>query len=117
MKIFHMLWLPFAYLFFPYKLANHALRGSLKKFGIDLRVIPNELSQEISANIINLQKIKPRNSGMLSNLEELQVLINHDALVMKKIIKHEYKYEFEYTPEVERIKNIMLKHAARKLTK
>ncbi|CAM86157.1 hypothetical protein K5D27_18265 [Acinetobacter baumannii] len=117
MRILHMIWLPFAYWFFPYQLANHALRGTLKQYGIDLRVIPNELSQEISANIIRLQKLNPRKSGVLANLEQLHLLIDHDAIIMKSIIRHEYKYEFEFTPEVERIKNIMLKHAARKIKK
>lgn len=113
MQILHMLWLPFAYWFFPYKLANHALRGTLKHYGVNLEPISNELTQEISSRIIANQMAFDKKKSVFKKLNDLQMLVNHDAIVMKKIIKHEYQYEFEFTPEVEQIKNIMLKHAVR----
>ncbi|NUF61566.1 hypothetical protein HUN37_02165 [Acinetobacter bereziniae] len=114
MRIFHMLWLPFAYWFSPYKLANNALRGTLKKYGVDLNKIPNSLTQELSSSIINNQKVFDKNKSVLQKLYDLQLLTDHNALTMKKIINHEFKYDFEFTPEVEHIKNIMLKHAIKR---
>lgn len=115
MRIFHMLWLPFAYWFFPYKLANHALRGTLKRYGVNLAVIPNALTQEISENIINGQKLYTKRPSVLRQLYDLQGFVDYNAIIMRKIINHEFKYEFEMTPEIEKIKDIMLKHAVRKL--
>lgn len=111
MKIFHMLWLPFAYWLFPYKLANHALRGTLKHYGINLALIPNELTQEISSKIIDNQRVFDKKKSVFIKLADLQMLVDHNAITIKKIIKHEFKYELEFTPEVEQVKNIMLKHA------
>lgn len=115
MRILHMLWLPFAYWFFPYRLANHALRGTLKNYGVNLMVIPDALTQEISKNIINGQKLYGRKPSVFKQLYELQLLTDFNAITMKKLIKHEFKYEFEMTPEVEKVKNIMLKHAVSRL--
>ncbi|EHU3263645.1 MULTISPECIES: hypothetical protein [Acinetobacter] len=114
MKILHMIWLPFAYWFSPYKLANNALRGTLKNYGVNLAVIPNSLSQEISKNIIDIQKMTNQNSSVFKKLHDLQILIDFNAITMKKIINHEFKYEYEFTPEIEHIKNIMLKHAIKR---
>ncbi|MFW1826443.1 hypothetical protein [Acinetobacter sp. ULE_I092] len=110
-----MLWLPFAYLFFPYKLANHALRGTLKKYGINLQVIPNSLTQEISKNIINNQKLYIKRPSIFKQLYDLQCLTDYNAIIMKKIINHEFKYEFEITPEIAIVKDIMLKHTIKKM--
>ncbi|MEQ1173691.1 hypothetical protein ABLU22_01490 [Acinetobacter lwoffii] len=115
MKILHMLWLPFAYWLFPYKLANHALRGTLKNYGVNLAVIPEELTQEISQDIVNSQKLYLRKPSVFKQLYDLQLLVDFNALTMKKLIKNEFKYEFEMTPEVEKVKNIMLKHAVSRL--
>lgn len=115
MRILHMLWLPFAYWFFPYKLANHALRGTLKKYGVNLAVIPDTLTQEISKDIINGQRFYGRKPSVFKQLHDLQLLVDFNALTMKKLIKNEFKYEFEMTPEVEKVKNIMLKHAVSRL--
>lgn len=110
-----MLWLPFAYWFFPYKLANHALRGTLKNYGVNLIVMPEALTQEISRDIINSQKLYARKPSVFKQLHDLQLLVDFNALTMKKLIKNEFKYEFEMTPEVEKVKNIMLKHAVSRL--
>lgn len=115
MRMFHMLWLPFAYWFFPYKLANHALRGTLKNYGINLQAIPNSLTEEISRNIINGQKCYSKKPSIFKQLYDLQCLVDYKAITMKQILNHEFKYEFEITPEVRSVKDIMLKHAARKL--
>lgn len=115
MRILHMIWLPFAYTFAPYWLANKALRGTLKKYGVNLAVIPNDLTREISKNIINGQKLYVRKPSVFKQLYDLQLLTDFNAIVMKKIINNEYKYEYEITPEIEGIKQIMLKHAVRKL--
>lgn len=117
MRVFHMLWLPFAYWFFPYKLANHALRGTLKKYGVNLVVIPNALTQEISSNIISGQKLYTKKPSVFQQLYDLQLLVDFNAITIKKIINHEFKYEFEITPEIEKIKDIMLKHAVNRLNK
>lgn len=110
-----MLWLPFAYIFFPYRLANRALRGTLRNYGINLASIPNELTQEISKGIIDGQKLYIKKPSVFKQLYDLQLLIDFNAITMKKVINGEFKYEFEITPEIEKIKNIMLKHAVRKL--
>lgn len=110
-----MLWLPFAYLFFPYRLANRALRGTLKNYGINLAVIPDALTQEISKGIIDGQKLYIRKPSVFKQLYDLQLLTDFNAITMKKIIRGEFKYEHEFTPEVEKIKNIMLKHAVNRL--
>lgn len=110
-----MLWLPFSYWFFPYKLANHALRGTLKKYGVNLAVIPDALTQEISKDIVNSQKLYVRKPSVFKQLHDLQLLVDFNAITMKKLIKGEFKYEFEMTPEVEKVKNIMLKHAVSQL--
>ena len=117
MRIFHMFWLPFAYWFFPYRLANNALRGTLKQYGVNLDVIPQELTQEISSDTINSQKLYARKPSVFKQLYELQLLTDFNAITMKKVINGEFRYEYEMTPEVEKIKNIMLKHAARVLKK
>lgn len=108
-----MLWLPFAYWFFPYKLANHALRGTLKKYGINLTNIPMALTEEISRNIINDQKLYVRKPSVFNQLNDLQLFVDFNAITMKQIINHEFKYEFEMKPEIVRVKDIMLKHAIR----
>lgn len=110
-----MLWLPFAYWFFPYKLANRALRGTLKNYGVNLVVIPDALTQEISRDIINSQRFYGKKPSVFKQLYDLQLLVDFNAITMKKLIKGEFKYEFEMTPEVEKVKNIMLKHAVSRL--
>lgn len=115
MRILHMLWLPFAYWFFPYKLANRALRGTLKNYGVNLVVIPDALTQEISRDIINSQRFYGKKPSVFKQLYDLQLLVDFNAITMKKLIKGEFKYEFEMTPEVEKVKNIMLKHAVSRL--
>lgn len=114
MRILHMIWLPFAYWFSPYKLANNELRGTLKKYGVNLAVIPTSLSEEISRKIIDSQKLSNQSSSIFKKLYDLQLLVDFNAITMKKIINHEFKFEYEFTPEVEHIKNIMLKHAIRR---
>jgi hypothetical protein len=116
-RIIHMLWLPFAYWFFPYKLANNALRGTLKQYGVNLETIPQELTQEISADTIKSQRLYARKPSVFKQLYDLQLLTDFNAITMKKVINGEFKYEHEITPEVEKIKDIMLKHAARILQK
>ncbi|HHB1665941.1 hypothetical protein [Acinetobacter haemolyticus] len=110
-----MIWLPLAYFFAPYWLANRALRGTLKQYGVNLAVIPDELTKEISRDIINSQKLYTKRPSVVKQLYDLQLLTDFNAITMKKIINHEYKYEYEITPEIEKIKNIMLKHAVRKI--
>lgn len=117
MRIFHMLWLPFAYWFFPYRLANNALRGTLKQYGVNLATIPQELTQEIATNTIKSQKLFARKPSVFKQLYDLQLLTDFNAITMKKVINGEYRYEHEITPEVERVRSIMLKHAARILQK
>lgn len=112
-----MLWLPFAYFFFPYRLANRALRGTLEHYGINLALIPDALTQEISKGIIDGQKLYIRKPNIFKQLYDLQLLTDFNAITMKKLIKGEFKYEFEMTPEVEKVKNIMLKHAVGQLQK
>ncbi len=55
-----------------------------------------------------------QNSSVFKKLHDLQILIDFNAITMKKIINHEFKYEYEFTPEIEHIKNIMLKHAIKR---
>ena len=105
MKILHMLWLPFAYFFAPYWLANRALRGALKHYGVSMAVIPQELTREISTDTINTQKLYVRRPSVFKQLHDLQLLTDFNAITMRKVIKGEFKYEYEFTPEVEKIKN------------
>lgn len=115
MKIFHMLWLPFAYRFFPYWLANRALRGTLKHYGLNVNLFSNELTQELSKRIIDRQKLHARKPSVFKQLYDLQLLIDFDAITIKKLTSGELKYEFEMTPEINEVKDIVFKHAVKKL--
>lgn len=110
-----MIWLPFAYWFFPYWLANRALRGTLKNYGLNITFFSNELTQELSRRIINRQKAYIRKPSVFKQLYDLQLLIDFDAITIKKLTSGELKYEFEMTPEINEVKDIVFKHAVKKL--
>lgn len=113
MRILHMLWLPFAYWFFPYKLANNALRGTLKHYGIDISTIPVALTEEIAKKTIDTQKLTVKRNSISKKLYDLQLTTDHNAITIKKLIKGEYKFAFEKTEEVLYIEKFLTKHGVK----
>ena len=110
MRILHMLWLPFAYWFLPYWLANNALRGTLKQYGVDLSIIPAMLTQEISEKTIEVQSFYIKRPSVFKQLYELQLITDHNAITIKNLLNGELKYEYQMTPEIVYIQDILIKY-------
>lgn len=100
----------FRILVLPYWLANNALRGTLKQYGVDLSIIPAMLTQEISEKTIEVQSFYIKRPSVFKQLYELQLITDHNAITIKNLINGELKYEYQMTPEIVYIRDILIKY-------
>lgn len=105
-----MLWLPFAYLLAPYWLANRALIGTLKHYNVNLALIPDEATREVSGEIIRLQKLTQRRNNVFKKLYDLQILTDFYAINIKEIMGGNIDLMRQQAPEIIRLMNILKKH-------
>ena len=93
MRIFNLIWLPFAYTFCPVWLGHHALRGMLKQQGVDILGIPLPLSRALTEEayrthrlIMGLDIPRRRTPGIMKCLLDYQEGLQLTAIKVQSIL-------------------------------